>query len=231
MGSFADYLSMLPDYVIRSVFALVCGGLIGLERERRGKPAGLRTNILICIGSAMYMIVGDLISYRSEVASDPARIAAQVVTGIGFIGAGTIIQSRGTITGLTSAAVTWCVAAIGITIGAGHTLLAVYFTLLILFVLSILAHFERRLLGTCVYAKCAVELEDKDGLAWARVNEVLREHDVPAEHYEILKKGKHILLNITYCERHASHNRFLFDLWASPGIRDVQSDLPLKSFK
>jgi putative Mg2+ transporter-C (MgtC) family protein len=231
MESFADYLSILPDYAVRSVFALVCGGLIGLERERRGKPAGLRTNILICLGSAIYMIVGELISYGTDQASDPSRIAAQVVTGIGFIGAGTIIQSRGTITGLTSAAVTWSVAAVGITIGAGHTLLAVFFTLLILFVLSILARFERRLLGRCVYAKCLIQVEDKDGLAWARVNEVLREYDVPAEQYEISKKGKKIVLDLTYCERHASHNRFLFDLWASPGIKDVQSDLPLKNPK
>lgn len=227
MDTFAEYLAILPDYVIRSIFALICGGIIGLERERRGKPAGLRTNILICLGSAMYMIVGDLISYGADQASDPARIAAQVVTGIGFIGAGTIIQSRGTITGLTSAAVIWSVAAIGITIGAGHTLLAVFFTLLILFVLSILARFERRLLGQCLFAKCAIQMEDKDGLAWARVNEVLREFDVPAEHYEIEKKGKRILISLKYCERHASHNRFLFDLWASPGIKDVQSDLPL----
>lgn len=227
MEAFSEYLSILPDYAVRSVFALVCGGLIGLERERRGKPAGLRTNILICLGSAIYMIVGDLISYGSEVASDPARIAAQVVTGIGFIGAGTIIQSRGTITGLTSAAVTWTVAAVGITIGAGHTMLAVFFTLLILFVLSILSRFERRLLGKCDFSKCTIQMEDKDGLAWAKVNEILREYDVPAEHYEIAKKGKKIILNLKYCERHASHNRFLFDLWSSPGVKDVQSDLPL----
>ena len=225
MESFTEYLSILPDYMVRSVFALICGGLIGLERERRGKPAGLRTNILICLGSAIYMIVGDLISYGSEMASDPARVAAQVVTGIGFIGAGTIIQSRGTVTGLTSAAVTWTVAAVGITIGAGHTLLAVFFTFLVLFVLAILSRFERALLGRCVYAKCAIQLEDKSGLTWAKVNETLQEYDVPAEHYEISKK---IVLDLTYCERHPSHNRFLFDLWSTPGIKNVQSDLPLK---
>lgn len=227
MESFTEYLSLLPDYVVRSIFALLCGGLIGFERERRGKPAGLRTNILICLGSAIYMMVGDLISYGSEGVSDPARVAAQVVTGIGFIGAGTIIQSRGTITGLTSAAVTWTVAAVGLTIGAGHTMLAVYFSVLIYFILAFMSRFEGLLLGRCNYAKCDVELEDKDGHTWAKVNEVLREYDVPAEHYEIAKKGKKITVSVKYCERHASHNRFLFELWSTPGVKHVQSDLPL----
>ncbi|CUS88767.1 MgtC/SapB family protein, partial [Candidatus Kryptonium thompsonii] len=98
--------------------AIVFGGLIGLERELKGKPAGFRTNILICLGSTLYMILS------MKIAGDPGRIAAQVVTGIGFIGAGTIIQARGTITGLTTAATIFVVASIGLAIGSNQIILA-----------------------------------------------------------------------------------------------------------
>ena len=112
--------------------AIVFGGLIGLERELKGKPAGFRTNILICLGSTLYMILS------MKIAGDPGRIAAQVVTGIGFIGAGTIIQARGTITGLTTAATIFVVASIGLAIGSNQIILATIFTGLVLIVLTLL---------------------------------------------------------------------------------------------
>lgn len=100
---------------------MVLGGVIGLEREIAGKPAGLRTNILICVGAALLTDVSLTIVQGpyGERLGDPSRLAAQIITGIGFIGAGTIMQARGTITGLTSAATIWVVCAIGITVGSG----------------------------------------------------------------------------------------------------------------
>src|SRR5688500_10905000 len=112
--------AIVPPFLVRCGAAALCGGLIGLERERKGKPAGFRTNILICLGASMYMAVGLLIDGEGgEAATDPARIAAQVVTGIGFLGAGCIIQQRGRVVGLTTAATVWGVAATGINAGAG----------------------------------------------------------------------------------------------------------------
>jgi hypothetical protein len=105
------------DLGAKLLVAIIAGGAVGFERELRGKPAGLRTNILICLGSALLMDLS--VRIADDYNGDPGRIAAQVVTGIGFLGAGTILHTRGTITGLTSAATIWVVAAIGLTAGAG----------------------------------------------------------------------------------------------------------------
>src|SRR5690554_1125523 len=104
------------DLLVRLLLAAILGGLVGLEREISGKPAGLRTNLLICVGAALLtelsLSIGLLTAERPN--ADPARIAAQIVSGIGFLGAGTIIQARGSVVGLTTAATLWVVAAIGI---------------------------------------------------------------------------------------------------------------------
>src|SRR5207253_7134227 len=100
---------------LKLVVAMLCGGAIGFERELSRKSAGLRTNVLICMGAALYMIVSRHIGGGAPY-TDPARLAAQVVTGIGFLGAGVILQSRGSITGLTTAATFFIVVASGIII-------------------------------------------------------------------------------------------------------------------
>ena len=118
--------AVLLPFLVRCGAAAICGGIIGLERELHHKPAGLRTNILICVGAAMYMVIGLLLVHANrEAGTDVSRIAAQVVTGIGFLGAGCIIQSGDHVTGLTSAATIWVSAAIGIMAGAGFPIMAV----------------------------------------------------------------------------------------------------------
>src|SRR5687767_7514891 len=146
LESWESLRGFLLPFLIRCGGAAVCGGLIGIERELKGKPAGFRTNILICLGSAMYMTVGILLVGAAGQDSDPARIAAQVVTGIGFLGAGCIIQDRGRISGLTTAATIWVVAAIGIVSGAGFPILAFLSTLLVLLTLVVLGAVEKRFL-------------------------------------------------------------------------------------
>jgi putative Mg2+ transporter-C (MgtC) family protein len=136
---------MLP-FLIRCGAAAVCGAVIGLERELKGKAAGFRTNILICLGSAIYMTVGGLLVRATVSEFDPTRVAAQVVTGIGFLGAGAIIQSGGRVTGLTTAATIWVVAAIGLVAGAGFPLLAFISAWMVVITLAVLGVFERRYL-------------------------------------------------------------------------------------
>jgi putative Mg2+ transporter-C (MgtC) family protein len=139
-------LAILVPFVTRCGAAALCGALIGIERERKAKPAGFRTNILICLGSSMYMSVGLLlVNDANQAGSDPARIAAQVVTGIGFLGAGCIIQDRGQVKGLTTAATIWVVAAIGIIAGAGFPVVAFVATLMVLATLALLQQVERRM--------------------------------------------------------------------------------------
>ena len=130
------------DLGAKLLVAIIAGGAVGIERELRGKPAGLRTNILICLGSALLMDLS--VRIAGDYNGDPGRIAAQVVTGIGFLGAGTILHTRGTITGLTSAATIWVVAAIGLTAGAGYEFEALAATITVMFVLRGLGWFEGR---------------------------------------------------------------------------------------
>jgi putative Mg2+ transporter-C (MgtC) family protein len=128
------------ELMAQLALATLLGGAIGLERELGGKPAGLRTNILICMGAVLYT------SLSIEIAgdrADPGRVAAQIVTGVGFIGAGTILHARGAVVGLTSAATIWVVAAIGVALGAGRYLEGIGATLFVVAVLQGLGRAER----------------------------------------------------------------------------------------
>src|SRR5437899_9794597 len=134
------------DLMLQLGLATLLGGAIGLERELGGKPAGLRTNILICIGSVLYthLSLAMLSGSAGAIASgtDTTRVAAQIVTGVGFIGAGTILHARGAVVGLTSAATIWVVAAIGVALGAAFYWEAAGTTLLVLLVLQGLGRVE-----------------------------------------------------------------------------------------
>ena len=128
------------------ILAVILGGAIGLERELKGKPAGLRTNILICMGATLLTDVSMSISVVGTTRlGDPARLAAQIVSGVGFRGAGTIMQSSGTVTGLTSAATIWVVAAIGIAVGSGNYVGAAGAGALVTVVLAWLGRVEHRI--------------------------------------------------------------------------------------
>lgn len=118
-----QFLELIAFFGPKIVFAFICGGIIGLERELKHKAAGIKTNMLICVGAAIYSSISVLIAslFSSEsYFGDPGRISAQIVSGIGFLGGGAIIQARGTIVGLTTAASIWVVAAIGICVGLGY---------------------------------------------------------------------------------------------------------------
>jgi putative Mg2+ transporter-C (MgtC) family protein len=131
--------------ILKLLLAMLCGGAIGLERELSRKPAGLRTNVLISLGAALLMIVSRHIGGGAPY-TDPARLVAQVITGVGFIGAGVIIQSRGSVVGLTTAATIFVVTAVGIAIGEGMFGAALLTTMLIIFVLVLLRRLEHFIL-------------------------------------------------------------------------------------
>lgn len=220
---FRLFVSMLPMILIRSGVAILCGGLIGLERERRGKSAGFRTNTLICLGSAIYMLTADLLFIQMGITNtDPTRIAAQVVTGIGFLGAGTIIQSRGTVTGLTTAATIWVVAGIGVLIGAGFPMIGILCTLLVLMTLVLLVKIEPRLLGKCHFVAVDIVFADTGVEPRGAITTLLADHDIDAARFEITKED-HVLsrLRLTYCDKHPSHHRFLTELWRLQGIVEI----------
>jgi putative Mg2+ transporter-C (MgtC) family protein len=125
--------------LVRLILAATLGGIIGLERQLRHKPAGLRTNMFICFGAAMFTVLSHQLA---GVESDSARIAAQIIPGIGFIGAGSILHSRASVTGLTTAATLFVVASVGMAAGGGLYLTACFATLLILIALVVLGRLE-----------------------------------------------------------------------------------------
>lgn len=139
---FIEHLGQVDAYLgmgIKIVTGLILGSLVGYDREQKMKNAGIKTNVLICLGATLYTAIsmighdqGGGISY------DAARIPAQIVSGIGFLGAGAIMQDKGNIIGLTTAATIWVVAAIGMTVGYGFPVIATIFTLTILSVLRLL---------------------------------------------------------------------------------------------
>ena len=118
---------------LRLIFAAIAGGLVGFERKTVHKPAGLRTHMLVCVGAALFTIIN--ITTFGDV--DPTRIIAGIVTGIGFLGAGTIFRAKNHVKGLTTAASLWTISAIGITIGVGEYLLAAIATILIILILQL----------------------------------------------------------------------------------------------
>jgi putative Mg2+ transporter-C (MgtC) family protein len=141
-GLFIEHIGDVHIYFamgVKIIFALLLGGLIGLDREKKMKSAGIKTNILICIGATVYTSISMLVLDRSPgLPVDPNRVAAQIVSGIGFLGAGAIIQGRGNVIGMTTAATIWAVAAIGMTIGFGYPIIATLITVTILVVLKLI---------------------------------------------------------------------------------------------
>jgi putative Mg2+ transporter-C (MgtC) family protein len=133
--------------IFNLLVAFVLGGAIGWLREMEGKTAGLRTHILVCVGAALFMMLSGEMMLKSGIA-DPGRIAAGVVTGIGFIGAGCIVQARGAVIGITTASSIWITAAIGMAAGTSFYLGAVTATLIALLTLQVLRELEKRIIKT-----------------------------------------------------------------------------------
>ena len=131
--------------VVRLLIATVLGGVIGLERQQRNKFAGLRTHILVCIGSCLIMEISINIyaGVQGLTNADPARLAAQVVSGIGFLGAGTIMKEGLTVRGLTTAASLWVVAGVGLAVGAGYYVGAIATTVITFLALTYLPRYEK----------------------------------------------------------------------------------------
>lgn len=137
----------LTQIVLRLLLAAILTGLIGIEREMRKKPAGVRTNALIGLGSCLMSLGGVYIMAMYPAVTDPTRIASVVVQGVGFLGAGAIIQAKGSVRGLTTAATMWVVAGIGIACGLGFYAAALITTLIVFALLVIFGPLDAKLMG------------------------------------------------------------------------------------
>lgn len=170
------------DLVFKILLAVLLGGAVGLERQIAGKPAGLRTNILICVGSTLIMDLSVSLAGPGGMRGDPARLAAQVISGIGFIGAGTIMQARGTVVGLTSAATIWVVAAMGLAIGASRFIEALIAGTIVTIVLAWLGNIEHRLLR--VRREVVATVRTRPGTPWEEIEATLRGGGLRVRHVD-----------------------------------------------
>lgn len=161
IGGWMEALRMLPwELVSRLLIAALLGGMIGLERERHDHPTGMRTSMLVSAGSCLFTILS-IVGFPLQGSSqDTARIAAQIVSGIGFLGAGALFRDKDGVRGMTTAATIWLVAAIGMAAGAGNYFLAVVTTVLALVVLALLRPISERIAPRKRAARNGDEEED-----------------------------------------------------------------------
>lgn len=189
-----DLSTLRLDLMGRLILAAALGGVVGLEREWSGKPAGFRTNLLICVGAALLTELSVAVAMAADplvTTADPARIAAQIVSGIGFLGAGTIIQSRGSVMGLTTAATLWVVAAIGMAVGFHAYTEALGTTALVMVALLLLGRLEPYLTHDVEHT-VRVTLE-REGEIRDRVEAAVGEH-LDYSVVELERKGDRLLV-------------------------------------
>ena len=215
--------------IIRFVIAAACGGLIGIEREHKHRPAGFRTHILVCLGAASTTMTGQYLlslAYIAPITSDPLRLGAQVIAGIGFIGAGTIIVTkRRQVKGLTTAAGLWAAAIIGLAIGVGYYEVAIYATFLILMTEIFLSKVDWFILS---HAKCInVYIEYTNAESISVIMNKLKNLEVRVVDVEIAKARSSTEHNISailslQLTKKMSQNAVLTAISESEGVCSVE---------
>lgn len=179
---------MINDWVIffRLVLAAVLSGVVGFEREYHGRAAGFRTHILVCVGSTLMMLTSMHIFdvYYGKIPCDPARLAAGVITGIGFLGAGTIMQFRSSVRGLTTASSLWVVTGIGLAVGTGLYFGAILTTILAIITLLVFGRLEHIMIRKDWYKTIVIDMQEGiDNLK--RVREKILEYEADITDFEV----------------------------------------------
>ncbi len=212
---------LVASALTRLVFAAVLGGLIGLERELKHRAAGLRTNMFICFGAALFT----LLSARLAGVPDAARIAAQIIPGIGFIGAGSILHTRGLTSGLTTAATIFVVASVGMAAGGGLYLTATFATVLVLLSLFFLGHVEQTFNLKLLMSSFEVTGGSLEEIS-QEVNRILESHHRLMQNVASGSTGHHVRLHFDVEGCHRELKEILQQLKASTVLRSV-TDLGL----
>lgn len=215
---------------LRLMLAVFLGGLVGIERERKNQPAGFRTHVVLCIGSTLMMLtsiyLADAFNDKhpgSPRTTDPGRIAAQVVSGVGFLGGGAILRMGVTIRGLTTAASLWSTAGIGLAVGCGYYYGAVMMTLLMLATLSVLSSLEHLLFRSKSMRTLLVAARDIPGLIGA-VERVLTREGIRVQSLKVTKgtpEGTVDLTALIDTPRDANLNKVVKELVAIQDITEV----------
>lgn len=186
------------EITIRLLLSIILGGIVGFEREKVGKPAGLRTHILVCLGSTVTMLTSLFMFYQFQGKAnlDPGRISAQVISGIGFLGAGTIILEGPNVKGLTTAATLWIIAAIGLAVGIGFYYGAVLCTIIVFIVLRTLSKFEKNILNNHCNKTLVIVLKNSSSNL-GKISALLEDMNIAVNNIQInFSKDKNIELSI-----------------------------------
>jgi putative Mg2+ transporter-C (MgtC) family protein len=211
---------------LKLILAAVLGGIIGIEREIRDKPAGLRTNILICVGSTLFMSISTQVA--ALLGGDPTRIAAQIISGIGFLGAGAVLHSHGFVLGLTTAATIWVVAGVGMALGSGMYTVAVFATAMSLVTLYLLSFIEDKVQGRKSYSYSLIVTNLNEALA--SINRVLQECSVPAASFNFKKKSGHYRLWFNLFIPRETSLKIIQRLSEVPEITQVETGTSARDF-
>jgi putative Mg2+ transporter-C (MgtC) family protein len=211
----------------RIFFAVLCGGMIGLERELKHKRVGIKTCVLICLGSSVYTTVGVLLSRElMELGhyGDPARVSAQIVSGIGFLGGGVIYIHKGHIVrGLTTASIIWTVGAIGILIGLCYYYIALYTALAVIIILQIINYIEQWTTGEQRLFSFTVEVERDIADFRHQLNALLRDFDLELDGFQINDSPQKVIsYGIQYRTHTDLHQRLILKLWLIDGVFGVK---------
>lgn len=206
--------------ILRLAVAACLGGLIGLERETKHKPAGLRTQTLMCFGAAFFTILSDQLA--SLWGGDHTRIAAQIIPGIGFIGAGSILRAGGSVTGLTTAATVFVVASIGMAVGGGFFLPAVFATGILLFALLLLGLLEGRL-GTKTIPISYEVIGDESEPVLGAVNQALEQVQRAMQSVQIIRTDHSLHVQFAVDASAKDHEALLMTLRHTPFLKNIKS--------
>jgi putative Mg2+ transporter-C (MgtC) family protein len=212
-----DILSVLSEDIIKLLAAVVIGSLIGAEREYHDKAAGLRTLILICVGSTLFTLFSVDIARNM----DPGRVAAQIVTGIGFLGTGVILHERGRVRGLTTASTIWFTAALGIGIGIGQGIFAFIATVLALFVLRVLPAIEKRMEQTSVFRDYQITT-DLNPEKPKELDRLFSEAGLSVKHGRTSKRKGQLVTEWIVAGKADAHERAIAKLIRDPAVKGLE---------
>lgn len=199
------------------IVAVCCGMVLGLEREISHKSAGLRTQVLITLGSTMFVLAGDAYGF------EPARVAANIITGLGFLGGGVILQYKGAIRGMTTASIIWVNGSIGLAIGVGHYFLAACGVFFALLSLRLLGRVEYLINRKCQIVQYSVNTSSNDQVLEI-VKEALKDCHFEEESLTFHRRGEGLNYKFAFCNPPEFHEQFINKLQSTPGVISVHTN-------